>query len=159
MEKEHNSIASFNKNMMSEDNINESFQQSSNKISKPRIAGILMIIAGALSILMWMGLASMNVSVIETTIMPEFESISSEYGSMTFSAEYIKNLFVICGSVGFFLSIFTILGGIMSIKRQMWGLVLAGSILGLFTIGPLFASSALSLIGLILVFISKNEFQ
>ncbi|MCK4348930.1 MAG: hypothetical protein KAW47_09970 [Thermoplasmatales archaeon] len=135
------------------------FQQSSNKISKPLIAGILMIIAGALSVLMWVGLASMNVSLIETTIMPEFESISSEYGSMTFSAESIKDLFVICGSVGFFLSIFMILGGIMSIKRQMWGLALAGGILGLFTIGPLFVSSALSLIGLILVIISKNEFQ
>lgn len=135
------------------------FQQSSSKISKPLVAGILMIIAGALSVLMWLGLASMNVSLIETTIVPEFESISSEYGPMTFSAESIKDLFVICGSVGFFLSIFTILGGIMAIKRQMWGLALAGGILGLFAIGPLFASSALSLIGLILVFTSKNEFQ
>ena len=76
-----------------------------------------------------------------------------------FNSNDIKDIFVICGSVSFFLSIFTILGGIMAFKKQMWGLALTGGILGLFTIGPLFVSSILSLIGIILVFISKKEFQ
>ena len=142
-----------------EDNMEKSFQQNSSKISIPIIAGILLIISGVLSVVMWMGLASMDVSLIGSTILPEFESISSEYGSIAFSEESIKELFVICGSIGFFLSIITILGGIMSIKKQMWGVALAGGILGLFTIGPLFSSSILSLIGLILIIISKNEFQ
>ena len=72
---------------------------------------------------------------------------------------FIKELFVICGTVGFFLSVFAILGGIMSVRRQLWGLVLAGGILGLFTIGPVFISSVLSLIAIILVAISRKEFQ
>lgn len=144
---------------MVEDNMDISLQQNSSKISKPIIAGILLIFSGLLSVVMWMGLASMDVSLIGSTILPEFESISSEYGLIAFSEESIKELFVICGSIGFFLSIFTILGGIMSIKKQRWGVVLLGSILGLFTIGPLFSSSILSLIGLVLIIISRNEFQ
>jgi hypothetical protein len=145
--------------MMVKHNMQEEFQQYSSKNSITIIAGILMIISGILSVLMWIGLASMDVSLIGSSILPEFESISSEYGSIAFSEESIKDLFIICGSIGFFISIFTILGGIMSIKRQMWGIAIAGGILGLFTIGPLFSSSALSLIGLILVIVSKNEFQ
>ena len=135
------------------------FQNPNNKNSKTTIAGILLVIAGALSILMWIGLASMDISIIETTIMPAFDNLPSEYDSIAFNSNDIKDIFVICGSVSFFLSIFTVLGGIMAIKKQMWGLALTGGILGLFTIGPLFASSILSLIGLILVFISKKEFQ
>ena len=154
MEKDNKPINEFYKNKM-----DEQVQQTMNKISKTIIAGILLIIAGTLSVIMWMGLAAMDISIIETTIIPEFESISSEYGSMTFSAESMKDLFVICGTIGFFLSVFTILGGIISIKRQMWGVALAGSILGIFTIGPLFASSVLSLIGLILIVTSKSEFK
>jgi len=142
-----------------EGNIDESFQQNSSKNSIIIIAGILLIISGVLSVIMWIGLASIDVSLIRSTILPEFESISSEYGLITFSEETIKELFVICGSIGFFLSIFTILGGIMSIKKQRWGIALVGGILGLFTIGPFFLSSAFSLIGLILVIISKNEFH
>jgi hypothetical protein len=144
--------------MTVEKNMQEEFQQYSIKNSMPIIAGILLIISGILSVLMWIGLASMDVSLIGSIILPEFESISSEYGSIAFSEESIKDLFIICGSIGFFISIFTILGGIMSIKRQMWGIAIAGGILGLFSIGPLFSSSALSLIGLIIVIVSKNEF-
>jgi len=85
--------------------------------------------------------------------------MAPEYESIALSADMIKELFVICGTVGFFLSVFAILGGIMSVRRQLWGLVLAGGILGLFTIGPVFISSILSLIAIILVAISRKEFQ
>ncbi|MEE8564982.1 MAG: hypothetical protein V3S79_01205, partial [Candidatus Thermoplasmatota archaeon] len=51
------------------------------------------------------------------------------------------------------------LGGIISIKRKMWGFTIVMSIIGLFTIGPFLLSSILSLIALILIALSKKEFQ
>jgi len=151
--------ADFEDKMFEQNVIDDPFQQPSNKSSKPLIAGILLMIAGGLSILMWLSLAAIDVSFIETFIMPELGSMAPEYESIVLSAESIKELFVICGTVGFFLSVFAILGGIMSVRRQLWGLVLAGGILGLFTIGPVFISSILSLIAIILVAISRKEFQ
>ena len=158
MERESVPAADFEDKMFEQNIIDDPFQQPSNKSSKPLIAGILLMIAGGLSILMWLSLAAMDVSFIETFIMPEL-GLAPEYESIALSAESIKELFVICGTVGFFLSVFAILGGIMSVRRQLWGLVLAGGILGLFTIGPVFISSILSLIAIILVAISRKEFQ
>ena len=159
LEEKNSQTDNFEDRMFEQNSIDDSFHQPFNKSSKPLAAGILLIIAGSLSILMWLSLAAIDVSIIETLIMPEFESMVIEYDSINISAESIKELFVICGTVGFFLSIFSILGGIMSIRRKMWGLALAGGILGLFTIGPIFISSILSLIAIILVAISRKEFQ
>ena len=144
--------------LVKQSDINDPFHQPLSKSSKPLIAGIFLIIAGSLSILMWLSLAAIDVSFIETFILPELGSMAPEYESIVLSAEAIKELFVICGTVGFFLSVFAILGGIMSVRRRMWGFALAGAILGLFTIG-FFASSILSLIALILLVMSKKEFQ
>ena len=151
--------ANFEDKIFEQNAIEDPFQQPLNKSSKPLIAGILLIIAGSLSIIMWLLIAAIDVNFIETFIMPELESVAPEYESIVLSAESIKELFVICGTVGFFLSVFSILGGIMSVRRQLWGLVLAGGILGLFTIGPIFISTVLSLIAIILVIISRKEFQ
>jgi len=137
----------------------ESYNEHSKKKSKPFIAGILFITAGSISLLMWIGLASINLAFIESTILIELQSISAEYTFDNLSPESIKELLIICGSIGFFFSIFTILGGIMSFKKQFWKITLLGGILGLFSIGPLFISSILSTIGLLLVFISRKEFN
>ncbi len=145
---------------MDEKNINPEFSKiySDNKL-KSFIAGILLIIAGSISILMWIGLASLDIPFIESIILPEFQNMPREYTIVDISSDSIKELLIICGSIGFFLSIFTILGGIMSIKHQMWKISIVGGTLGIFSIGPLFVSSILSAIGVILVFISRNEFQ
>ena len=147
-----------------DDNNNNQYQENSSipssfKFSKSFIAGILLIIGGAISLLMWIGLATLDIAFIESTIIPEFESLPAEYGSLSINAESIKEVLVICGSLSFFISIFMILGGLMSIKKRMWKLCLTSSILGLFTIGPFFSSSLISLICLILIIISKKEFQ
>ena len=137
----------------------DSYNEHSKKKSKTFFAGILFITAGSISILMWIGLASINLAFIESTILIELQSISAEYTFYNLYPESIKELLIICGSIGFFFSIFTILGGIMSFKKQFWKMTLLGGILGLFSIGPLFISSILSAIGLLLVFISRKEFN
>ena len=129
------------------------------KSYKSFIAGIFLIIAGLISILMWIGVASLNLLFIESTILPELQSIPVEYTFDELNSESIKELLLICGSIGFFLSIFTILGGMMSLKKQMWKMALFGGILGVLSIGPLFISSILSIIAVILIYISKDEFQ
>ena len=159
MVKGSESASDFEDKMVEKNVIDDPFKQPSSKNSKPLIAGILLLIAGGFSLIMWLSLAAIDVSFIETFIMPELGSMAPEYDSIVLSAESIKELFVVCGTVGFFLSVFAILGGIMSVRRQLWGLVLAGGILGLFTIGPVFISSILSLIAIILVAISRKEFQ
>ena len=50
------------------------------------------------------------------------------------------------------------IGGIMGVQRKMWGLALVGGIFALLSMGPVFISSLLGLIGLILVAVSRQDF-
>jgi hypothetical protein len=75
------------------------------------------------------------------------------------TVEQLQSFLTTCGIIGAVLSIFTLAGGIVTIKRKAWGLAVIGGVLGLFTIGPMLLGSVLSLIGLILVAISRKDFQ
>ena len=125
-------------------------QKNLSKSSFPTIAGILLIIAGVLALISWISVITMDVSMIDVSVFQELDS--------TITLEQIQEILVICGTIGCILSIIPILGGILALKRKLWGIALAGGIVGLFTIGPIFASSILALIGLILVATSKKEF-
>jgi len=140
------------KNKIQESNAGQVLlQQPSNKISKPLIAGILLMIAGVLALISWISVITMDVSMIDMSVLQELNP--------TITLEQIQEILVICGTIGCILAIISILGGILALKRKLWGIALAGGIVGLFTIGPIFASSILALIGLILVATSKKEFQ
>ena len=52
-----------------------------------------------------------------------------------FTAEYIKDIFVVCGTIGFFISLFEIIGGILAIKKQMWSISLISGFMGIFVFG------------------------
>jgi uncharacterized membrane protein len=75
------------------------------------------------------------------------------------SLEQLQSILVTCGIIGCILSIFALVGGIVAVKRKAWGLAVVGGILGLFTIGPFFLASIIAVIGLILVIISRKDFQ
>ena len=140
------------KNKIQESNAGQVLpQQPSNKISKPLIAGILLMIAGVLALVSGISVNTMDVSIIDMSVLQELDP--------TITPERIQEILVICGTIGCILAIIPILGGILALKRKLWGIALAGGIVGLFTIGPIFASSILALIGLILVATSKKEFQ
>lgn len=127
------------------------FKQSSSKSSTPMIAGILLIIAGVLALLSWVSVITMATSIINISMLQEMD--------VTMTVERAREILVICGIIGCILAIFPILGGIVALKRKLWGMALAGGILGLFTIGPLFLSSILALISIILIIISRQEFR
>ena len=121
----------------------DSFGQSTNKSNMATIGGTLLIVAGALSLITWVSILTVDISLIDTSF------IAQEGFAIT--PEQIQSVLITCGSIGCILSIFPILGGIVTLKRKMRGLALVGGLIGLFMIGPLFASSVLSLIGLILI--------
>ncbi len=108
----------------------------------PVAAGVLLIIAGALG---FVGLALLLF-------------VGGFFSFLPFAGGILGTLFLICGIVVSVFSAFALVGGIMAIRRRMWGLALTGSILGLFALGPLGIASILSLIALILVVISHDEF-
>lgn len=104
-------------------------------------AGVLLVIAGILAI---------GNSMFIILIAEEIASFSQDLPS-----EFL----IICNTIVILLAIIAVLGGIMAIKRKSWAVALIGSIFGLFTLGPLFISSILSLIALILIAVSKEEFR
>jgi hypothetical protein len=121
---------------------------------KPIIAGILLLIAGLLGIYTWISTAIFDISTIDPTIIEQLRQSGVEI-----TIEQMQNILGVCAIIGIIISIFPILGGITSIKRKMWGITIVMSIIGLFTIGPFLLSSLLSLIALILIILSKKEFQ
>ena len=102
----------------------------------PTVAGILLIIAGIDGLINWIAAA---------VVLSSFPIFGSEFA-------------LLCGALGTIFGIFAIIGGIMAIQRKVWALALIGSILGLFTVGFIFEASILSLVALILIAISKDEF-
>ena len=128
-----------------------SLENKNIKSYKPLIAGIFLIIAGVLGIYTWVSTSLFDISTIDPAI---FEQTGVEI-----TIEQLQEILGICSIIGVIISIFPILGGILSIKRKMWGFTIVMSIIGLFTIGPVLVSSILSMIALILIALSKNEFQ
>jgi hypothetical protein len=117
--------------------------------TKPLIGGIFLIIAGLLGLFTWASALALDISMIQNVLPPD----------SPITAEQIQQFLSICGIIGAVLSIFTLAGGIVAIKRKAWGLAIIGGVLGLFTIGPMLLGSILSLIGLIVIIISKTDFQ
>ena len=140
---------------LEQNNIKSPFKRYSNKLSKPFIAGVLLIIAGVVAILFWIQFFSLDATTLESVInIQQFKEIDP-----TITPEKLIGFLSTCALIGCILAIFPILGGLLALKRKMWGVSLACSIIGLFTLGLLFISSGLSLIALILLVISKQEFQ
>lgn len=115
----------------------------------PMIAGILLIIAGLLGIFTWSSALALDTAMIESLIPPE----------TPITAEQLQSFLTTCGIIGCILSVVTLAGGIVAVKRKAWGLALIGGILGLFTIGPALLGSVISLLGLILLILSRKDFQ
>jgi len=131
--------------------INDNERGNTKRDVKPLIAGIILIIAGFMAILTWISVFAIDFTILDLSML--------ETQNVTITPEQLDSLISICATIGIILSLFPILGGILAIQKKLWGGALAGSIIGLFTIGPAFLSSILSLICLILLIISKDQFN
>ena len=138
-------------------------RQPFKKFSKPTIAGILLIIAGIIALLLFIQIALVDESTIQSVYNATQSQLPQLNTNMT--TEQLKQSFVICGTMGGVIAVLSILGGVLALKRKIWGLALVASIpqslLGLIVPGfsLLFVSGILALIGLILVAFSRREFQ
>jgi hypothetical protein len=127
----------------------DQMQQPSTPNMMPVIAGVLLILAGLLGLLTWVTALSVDTSMVQGILPPD----------SPITAEQVQSFLLICGIIGSILSIITLAGGIVALRRKGWGLAVIGSILGLFTIGPYFLASILALVGLILLIIARKNFQ
>jgi len=118
------------------------------KPSYPLIAGIFLIISGLLAIL----------TAISAALLPDI-LIESYFSSTGLDFNTVKSFLQICITILLILSIMSILGGILSIRKKLWGFAIAAAIISIFTLGPLFISSALSIIAILLIILSRNEFH
>ncbi len=105
-------------------------------------AGGALILAGGL-ISMVNGFLILNAS----SYVPEI------YGLGAFS------LTPLCGTLMLLFGLVSMLGGLMGVFRRAWGAVLAASVLCVVSVGWSFLSMVLGFIGLILVSISKEDFD
>ena len=143
------------KNSYYSTNIEPSTTQPSNKNSYPLIAGIMLIIAGILGIINWIQTFTLDVTTLGSLF--DIDQIQEIYPQITY--EQILGFLQTCALIGIIISVFPILGGLLAIKKKLYYIAVTGSIIGLFSIGIMFSSSVLSLIALILLIISKKEFQ
>jgi hypothetical protein len=124
-------------------------QQPSSPSYIPLVAGILLIGAGLLGLFTWTSALALDSSMLQN-VLPADAPIT---------IEQLQSILATCGIIGCILSVFALIGGIVAVKRKSWGLAIVGGILGIFTIGPIFLGSIISLVGLILVAVSRKEFQ
>ena len=123
------------------------------KNSLPMVAGILLIIAGIFGIIFWSTFFSVDVTTVEDAVdISQFQQIDQDI-----NAEEILGFLRTCATIGIIISIFPILGGILAIRRKLFGIVLICSIIGLFSFG-MFISSIFSLIALIMLIVVRKEY-
>jgi hypothetical protein len=113
--------------------------------SKPAIAGILIIISGVLGLIAGLG------SFIG------FGVVSGNFGVPTgYIPPFVPGLVMVTAIILTIMSIVTIVGGVYSLKRKIWGLALAGAIMSIFVAFPL--GLALGIAAIVLLIMSANEF-
>lgn len=126
-------------------------QPAKEKFSKPVVAGVLLLIASIIALAYVPIMFSAVPSIVEQSAKEQKLS-SSEIDSA-------KQIGQVCVIAIIILAIFALVGGILALRKKMWALALTGSILGLFTFGPIAICSILSLIALILIAMSRKEFS
>jgi len=137
------------------DNLRYSDLSISKKSILPTVIGFLLIIAGTVSLINWSFVFFLDINNLNTYY--DISQLQQIYPNITY--EQFLNFLKTCATIGLIVSVFPILGGILAIKRKMWGISITCSIIGLLSIGIYFTSSLFSFIGIIVLFISKKEFQ
>ncbi len=140
-------------NNMSSQDFSNNESMTKGESYKPMISGVLLIIAGVLGVMNFAIYISAN-AITVNTLADMFSQ-----ASINVTIPEIKNFLLICGTIGIIISIFPILSSILCFKRKLWGFAVGTSIIGIFSFGPVFISSILCIIAVILISISKNEFN
>jgi hypothetical protein len=112
----------------------------------PKVAGILDIVAGSFGILMS---GFMVLWLVLFTFITRIDPGELSDFPLRFMAFFFIPWAIFMLAAG----ILAIIGGIYALRRQKWGLALAGSI------GAFFGSSPLGVAAIIFTVLSKNQFE
>ena len=118
------------------------------KTALPVIGGALILIAGILGLVVG--------GVMLAIDADDLDQWGIDVVGVT---DIVEDILTACGAILVVLSLITALGGVFGIMRKHWGIAVVGGVLGLFVIGPFGLGSVLALIGLILVAVSRKEFE
>ena len=112
------------------------------------IGGILILVAGIIGLAMGGILLAIDADQL------------ADYGlDVAGVTDIIEDILTVCGTILVVLGLIAAVGGFFGVMRKHWGLVVLGGVIGLFIISPYLIASLLSLVGLILVAISKKDFD
>jgi len=120
------------------------------------IGGILVLIAGIV------GFITGGIFLIAADAVSEGTEELSDWGigDIGGAGDWLSDILMVCGAIYIIVSLIVVLGGVFGVMRKHWGLVIAGAVLGLLFMWPLyFVGSVCALVGLILVAVSKQDFD
>ena len=114
----------------------------------PVIGGALILVAGI------MGLALGGI-----LLAIDVEDLDAYGMDVVGVTDMIDDIMTVCGIIVIILSLLVVLGGVLGLLRKSWGFAIVGGVLGLFVFGPFMLGSLFALVGLILVGVSRKEFE
>ena len=128
--------------------INHNMNRQIEKTWKPKAAGILSIISGSAGLVAVFGLI-IAISITGGFIIPGTEHIPK------FVASILIGITIPLAA----LSGLSLVGGIYTLQRRMWGLAIAGSISSIFSSVPLLGGLPVGIAAIVLTVLSRNEFD
>ncbi len=112
------------------------------------VGGVLILVAGVIGLAIGGLLLAIDVDDLD------------QYGlDVVGVTDILEDILTACGIIFIVLGLIAAVGGFFGVMRKHWGLVILGGVLGLFILSPYLIASLLSLVGLILVAISKKDFE
>ena len=118
------------------------------KTALPVIGGALILVAAIIGLIMG--------SVMIAIDAEDLDQWGVDVAGVT---DIVEDILTVCGAITIVLGLIAALGGVFGIMRKHWGLAIVGGVLGLFLVSPWLLASLLSLVGLILVAVSRKEFD
>ena len=115
---------------------------------KPLVAGILMIGAGILELFSAFQLLTLDVS-----------TAASEAGIPSDIASGIAGFLQVCGAMVVIFAVIVAAGGALTFRRKSFTIGIVAAIFGMLGIGPFYLGSLFSLVALILVAVSRDDFS
>ena len=119
--------------------------------SKPVAAGALTIIAGVMALVMAVSFILIDASDLErldTEIFAESEITPAD----------LADILEICGAIGIVFGAIAIIGGVFALMRKHFALAIVGAVFGLLGMGYIIGA-VLSLVALVLILMSRSEFE
>ncbi len=113
------------------------------------LGGVFILVAGIIGLAMGAMIMAVDVNDLE------------DYGitGLGGALDTLDDLLTICGAIFLILGLIALLGGVFGIQRKKFGIVILGGVLGLFCFGPYMIGSILAFVGLVLVAVSKKDFD